>query len=205
MCSMHQVLPLSCFKSNFDERSCPSRLSGGHKTHTQSHTEFVGVKLAEPPVGSHQPLPPRFFFFFRCAAAYVTRLSPQLLPTAVTRRQELPVLSRWFEEGTVETPEAKYLDIILYRWEPIITCYDLRGYSSRWAGKVRACVREVSSLQRGEVFEQGSKLQNPVSPTPKQTKLLHALRSLSWTPRNRLRAPSFPLVASIGTFHHAKK
>jgi len=31
------------------------------------------------------------------------------------------VLTRWFNEGTVETPEAKYLDIILYRWEPIVT------------------------------------------------------------------------------------
>lgn len=31
--------------------------------------------------------------------------------------QELPVLSRWFVAGTVGTPEAKFLDIILYRYE----------------------------------------------------------------------------------------
>lgn len=31
--------------------------------------------------------------------------------------QELPVLSRWFEAGSVETKEAKFLDIILYRYE----------------------------------------------------------------------------------------
>lgn len=29
--------------------------------------------------------------------------------------QELSVLSRWFEKGSVPTPEAKFLDIILYR------------------------------------------------------------------------------------------
>ncbi|CAM9395884.1 unnamed protein product [Pylaiella littoralis] len=33
--------------------------------------------------------------------------------------KELPVLSRWFKAGTVETPEAKFLDIILYSREQI--------------------------------------------------------------------------------------
>lgn len=33
--------------------------------------------------------------------------------------KELPVLSRWFVRGTVQTPEAKFLDIILYSREQI--------------------------------------------------------------------------------------
>ncbi|CAN0068245.1 unnamed protein product, partial [Hapterophycus canaliculatus] len=48
----------------------------------------------------------------------ITPENEKLLVTGYEARteKELPVLSRWFEAGTVETPEAKFLDIILYRW-----------------------------------------------------------------------------------------
>ncbi|CAM9469029.1 unnamed protein product [Ectocarpus fasciculatus] len=51
----------------------------------------------------------------------ITPENEKLLVTGYEARteKELPILSRWFESGTVETPEAKFLDIILYSREQI--------------------------------------------------------------------------------------
>ena len=38
------------------------------------------------------------------------------------RGQELPVLARWFEAGSVEASEAKFLDVILYRCDARSLC-----------------------------------------------------------------------------------
>lgn len=35
------------------------------------------------------------------------------------------MLSRWFDAGTVETPKAKFLDIILYRWVVVVVVHRL--------------------------------------------------------------------------------
>lgn len=51
----------------------------------------------------------------------ITPENEKLLVTGYEARspKELPVLSRWFEAGSVETKEAKFLDIILYSREQI--------------------------------------------------------------------------------------
>ncbi|CAM9966573.1 unnamed protein product [Choristocarpus tenellus] len=52
--------------------------------------------------------------------------------------QELPVLMRWFPKELVDTPEAKYLDIILYSREQIrkeseaMDKKDVSGSNSPW-------------------------------------------------------------------------
>ncbi|CAN0351212.1 unnamed protein product [Ascophyllum nodosum] len=57
----------------------------------------------------------------------IVRITPENQKLLVTgyeartpkARQELPVLSRWFEAGAMETSEAKFLDVILYSREQI--------------------------------------------------------------------------------------
>lgn len=61
--------------------------------------------------------------FAKCigSVAAITAENEHLLKSGYAARtdKELPVLQRWFPEGTIEPPQAKYLDVILYSREQI--------------------------------------------------------------------------------------
>lgn len=74
--------------------------------------------------------------------------APPRMRTAMmysAHRQELPVLSRWFEAGTVETPEAKFLDIILYRFVSVSVTRPLCEVCGVWFAS-RVSVRPFATI-----------------------------------------------------------